>query len=201
MSSVLLQRALSSPAGENELKAHLGPLLLELEKILNKDARFATKRANVTVNLRFRYLAGDHHALGYMLAKKMASAPDRCLFSFADLVIAAVMHYFGRPVFWLRKHQGANQKACEALHDELADYHVRTGKKLTKAEVDRASARLRTVFGNTGDVPVFCRTELAIDEHGNTVARSLTGLLDWCIVVPPVFHIQARSPSTLDCFD
>lgn len=54
-------------AGENELRKHLGPLLAELERVLNPNAVFATKRADVFITLRFRFLCGDHHCTADVL--------------------------------------------------------------------------------------------------------------------------------------
>jgi hypothetical protein len=124
-----------------------------------------------------------------MLEKKMGSAADRCFFSFANLIVAAVMNHFGRAVFWLKKHETANAHGVESILDHLKA-HESTDKRLTHLEIEKAGAQARIVCGNTHGVPVFCRQEIALDENGQQVTRSLKGLLDYVIVCPPVFHCQ-----------
>ncbi len=115
-----------------------------------------------------------------MLAKKMGSAVDRCLFSHANLLIATLMNYFGRAVFYLRKHEAVNRRATELIHDEIKARES-TGKNLTHAAIEKTGTFARRVCGNTSEVPVFCRQDKALDEFGDEVIVSLEGLLDFAI--------------------
>jgi hypothetical protein len=112
-------------------------------------------------------------------------AHDRCLFSWADLVVAKRVAYFGQPVFYFMHHVLVNKSIDAAIKKFLQLRRERGLTMDTHAAREEAEDMARLLHGNVWDVPLFAM-EVTIG-HAKV---SLQSHLKDALVVPPIMHIQ-----------
>jgi hypothetical protein len=115
-------------------------------------------------------------------AASAGGAFDRCLFSRADLEVAARMAFFDHVEFYLMSHVEVNVRIREAVKTFMAERKAQ-GLIVNKTTKKHFKELARLIFGNVQGVPLFAK--IVGEER-----VSLRPFLKETLVVPPVMHCQ-----------
>jgi hypothetical protein len=121
---------------------------------------------------------------GVMWTRRLSAgnAHDRCLWSRANLQVAARMAFFGRVEFYLMSHVEVNVRIREAVKKFMAERMAR-GLIINKTTKKHFKELARLIFGNVQGSPLFA---MFVGQE----RVSLRPFLKETLVVPPVMHCQ-----------